>query len=431
MQRSGLVTLITPISFFSLFGLFLHNAGATAPLFKVACIVTQERDAPNLTGACSDVARTGGGKKASVVSSTVVRKASTQLGVTTRDLEDVRNVANVGFQVEAALVLRMHCELGKELIAASRPTGGKKEKKKNGKARAPQFTRSPPNCEWSIVRVSDAGVLAHAVFEPQRGRIPRNEADAITQTIWGVLNAEQAPTVRGADVAGKGALDETDYRDYNEYVRPAPVTDLQSNAPASSETLASTPTAATDQPQARRAYVGVGLRATSAQGGAGMMAGARFGIHMRRGFALGVAGYYTVITPAMPQLDTLSLVRLRPGYTRPRGYSFGYGGLELAYALGSPRSLAHLRFSMLGGAGIAGHEALDGKGAYVGADAIWVIEPGAEVVINVADSWHLVSGAHYRWVKGLSLAGVPLNSDHERDELDSLGVDFGIVYGIY
>ena len=228
MQRSGLVTIITSISLFSLFGLFPHNAGAAAPLFKVACIVTQERDAPNLTGACSDAARTGSGKKASVVSSAVVRKASTQLGVTTRDLEDVRNVASVGFQVEAALVLRMHCELGKELMTASHPTGEQKGKrKKQDKARAPKFTRSPPACEWSIVRVSDAGVLAHAVFEPQRGRIPRNQADAITQTIWSVLSSENAPTEREADVARKGSVDETDYGDYNEYLRPTPVTDLQ------------------------------------------------------------------------------------------------------------------------------------------------------------------------------------------------------------
>jgi len=118
------------------------------------------------------------------------------------------------------------------------------------------------------------------------------------------------------------------------------------------------------------------------------------------------------------------------GFSSQRELTFGYGGLDVGW-LFQPRRLAHLRVSVLMGAGAASSKSVSAGGPTVGPNGIWVVEPGLELVINLTDFVHVVAGGRYRWAFGNNVAALPNNANQQLDALTSASADLGVVFGSF
>ena len=100
----------------------------------------------------------------------------------------------------------------------------------------------------------------------------------------------------------------------------------------------------------------------------------------------------------------------------------GYGGLWLEYTV-RPLRLVHVSFGALVGGG--GIQLVRRDGGDVGPDdAFFVVEPTAEVELNLARSVRADVGVSYRWVNGVGL-GRTLDDGDVRAFGVSLGLKFG------
>lgn len=80
--------------------------------------------------------------------------------------------------------------------------------------------------------------------------------------------------------------------------------------------------------------------------------------------------------------------------------SLGYGGLELGYVFQSD-SLVHFTAHSLFGFGGVSFE-----NDWSSADEVFVIEPEATVVVNITEFVRIAAGVSYRFVTGVTTAGV-------------------------
>lgn len=88
---------------------------------------------------------------------------------------------------------------------------------------------------------------------------------------------------------------------------------------------------------------------------------------------------------------------------------FGYGGLMLEY-IGESAKLIHFYVSTLVGVGAVDYQYINGYQPYFDnsatASVVFVLEPSANVELNVSRFFRLGAGAGYRLVSGSNLVGV-------------------------
>lgn len=131
----------------------------------------------------------------------------------------------------------------------------------------------------------------------------------------------------------------------------------------------------------------------------GMLAGFRGGWIIDHSFVLG-AGVYGLANPG-------DFGHLTPDPEGWRSRLFmGYGGLELEWIIAS-HEVVHLSLQSLIGAGGVGYE-YDGSPCCEDetADAFFVVEPGANVELNVHRVFRLGLGGSYRFVRDVGLSGL-------------------------
>lgn len=138
------------------------------------------------------------------------------------------------------------------------------------------------------------------------------------------------------------------------------------------------------------------LKITSIGGSTGILVGGRGGWIINHTFIIGGGGYGLA--------NDVSATT--PGPNGEPYVNFGYGGLELEYVQNWER-LIHFSVGLLIGAGGVGHRGTYNEGDING-KAVFVMEPWAEVHLNVATFFRISGGASYRWVTG---ANHPAASD--------------------
>ncbi|KPK68083.1 hypothetical protein AMJ87_12415 [candidate division WOR_3 bacterium SM23_60] len=128
-----------------------------------------------------------------------------------------------------------------------------------------------------------------------------------------------------------------------------------------------------------------------------VLVGLRGGIIINRSFVLGLAGYGLANDVDISPFDY-------------RHLDFGYGGFFLEY-VNRPHKLVHLSVhSLIGGGGLRHREDwyddwFDGRYA----DAVFVFEPGLDVIVNITKHIRLGIGGSYRMVRDVELGSLDDN----------------------
>jgi hypothetical protein len=155
------------------------------------------------------------------------------------------------------------------------------------------------------------------------------------------------------------------------------------------------------------------LRFSRFNGQTGFMMGGHGGWIINRRFVIGGAAYGLLG-------DGIGVP-----YTPPAGgnayLTFGYGGIELQY-FERPLKLVHFTFSALIGGGGADYRQ-GGGSQLTSTSAVFVVEPGAGVALNVSKKIRLSATGSYRFVSGASLSG--LGDEDLSGPALSLSLDFG------
>lgn len=146
-------------------------------------------------------------------------------------------------------------------------------------------------------------------------------------------------------------------------------------------------------------YGALVVKFTSVNNQFGVLVGARGGWIVNHTFAVGFAGYGLVNEVA---------ARV-PGPLGQPFVNLGYGGLDLEYIANSDE-LIHYSVHSLIGAGVVGTRGVDWDDLSWDFDDHWdsshhrffVIEPGANIDLNVATWFRVSVGASYRFVGGVS-----------------------------
>ena len=128
----------------------------------------------------------------------------------------------------------------------------------------------------------------------------------------------------------------------------------------------------------------------------GLLVGFRGGWIVDHTFVLG-AGLYGLA-------NTGSFDRTGSGGFRNRLF-MGYGGLEMEWVISSDR-IVHISLQGLVGAGGVGFEDEVGCCTDETADAFFIAEPGANVILNVHKVFRIGFGGSYRFVHDVDLAGL-------------------------
>jgi len=134
--------------------------------------------------------------------------------------------------------------------------------------------------------------------------------------------------------------------------------------------------------------------------------GGRAGFIINRALLIGIEGYGLVN-------------EIEVSTPRNRLLDFGYGGLFLGYVNRSQK-LVHLSIhSLIGGGGL--HYRPDYYDDWV--DAIFIVEPGADLILNVTRRFRIGLGGSYRFVSGVDLDGL------SNDEIGGLSASLVFKFG--
>jgi hypothetical protein len=137
-----------------------------------------------------------------------------------------------------------------------------------------------------------------------------------------------------------------------------------------------------------------------------VLVGGRAGFIINRALLIGIEGYGLAN-------------EIEASTPRRRLLDFGYGGVFLGYVNRSQK-LVHLSIhSLIGGGGL--HYRRDYYPNWV--DAIFVFEPGADLMLNVTRRFRIGLGGSYRFVSGVELDG--LSNDEIGGPSASLVFKFG------
>ena len=367
-------------------------------------------------------------KQVDVIPPPALRKAAGKAGLKADALRDGPAAAAVAKDMGAVLLLHLDAQ------------------KDKGK---------PPALSVSVLNAADGAFVSEHVYTLQKGKLPKDDATAVVDAVIASAAKVQQPAAAPTPAAEPPApppppavAEATPPPEPPPAPTPEPTpapepTNVAAAVtlppePAPAETPAPPPSQPTPQPvvattapepevdegpAALEWYAGLQGRGTAAVGGAavmpGLQAGLRYGPVTR-----GLAGFYSLIPATMPRGSGTT------GFSSQRELTFGYGGLDVGW-LFQPRRLAHLRVSVLMGAGAASSKSVSAGGPTVGPNGIWVVEPGLELVINLTDFVHVVAGGRYRWAFGNNVAALPNNANQQLDALTSASADLGVVFGSF
>lgn len=167
-------------------------------------------------------------------------------------------------------------------------------------------------------------------------------------------------------------------------------------------------------------YGGPSLKFTSSTGEFGLLVGGQGAWVINKTFAIGGGGW---------GLATRHIVTNQ--VSDEYQLEFGYGGVLLEY-LHEPDRLIHYYFDLLIGAGGISFQRMGGFGPGDGIenDALFILEPGASICINIMRYIRIGFGASFRWLTGLNdetriMYGIA------RSDLTGLSANMILRFGIY
>lgn len=138
----------------------------------------------------------------------------------------------------------------------------------------------------------------------------------------------------------------------------------------------------------------------SVNGEGGIFVGGRGGWIINHTLILGGGGYGLA--------NNVKAKVLSP--TGQRYLNFGYGGVELEYVAQSDK-LVHFSVMMLiGGGGLGWKDESTRSGGNTDSDEFFIVEPAAQVNLNITKSFRMSAGITYRYVSGVS-SPVATNAD--------------------
>lgn len=135
------------------------------------------------------------------------------------------------------------------------------------------------------------------------------------------------------------------------------------------------------------------LKLTGVNGETGLLMGGRGGWIINHAFSIGGAGYGLVT----------NVNAKTPSIYGERYLNFGYGGLDLEYTPAS-NDLIHASFIMLIGAGGIGYRDADFNVRHKSTDTFFVLEPEANMTLNVTHYFRISAGFSYRYISGVETA---------------------------
>jgi len=154
------------------------------------------------------------------------------------------------------------------------------------------------------------------------------------------------------------------------------------------------------------------VKITQVNGESGVLMGGRGGWIINHRFVLGGGGYGLTTNHKAPNYSTES----------PHYIEMGYGGLELEYIVSSNKVLHYSLQTLIGAGGVDLRDkwggSVDGEN-----DSFFVVEPGANLELNVSKSIRISAGASYRHVVGVDYRGLG-NSD-----LSGLSANLALKFG--
>ena len=144
-------------------------------------------------------------------------------------------------------------------------------------------------------------------------------------------------------------------------------------------------------------YGGPRMMVSTINGELGVLVGGHGGWVVNHALFIGGGGYGLVNQIKAPTAQD----------STQRYIDFGYGGVELGAVLASNR-IVHLRVSaLIGGGGLSAsgrdnyYGEYDHHGSYYSDDAFFMVEPAAEMVVNMTPWMRLTAGASYRFIDGI------------------------------
>jgi hypothetical protein len=145
-----------------------------------------------------------------------------------------------------------------------------------------------------------------------------------------------------------------------------------------------------------------------------VMEGAGGAWYINHALGLGIAGYHMSTSMRGPLGDSSHMLE------------FGYGGGTIEYVISS-ESLLHFSVSTLVGAGAVSYSYKRSnpgeRNEWGGGDAFFVVEPGANIEVNLTKFMRADIGASYRWVNGIELDG--LNNSNVNGPAANVMLKFG------
>lgn len=133
----------------------------------------------------------------------------------------------------------------------------------------------------------------------------------------------------------------------------------------------------------------------------GILIGGQGGWIIDHKFVLGGGGYGLVNNVTADWYDVYTFAGEPSQYV----LDFGYGGLLLAFISNSDDLVHYELFSIIGSGGV-NYRLKDDYTDSNNGDALFVAEPGVNVMLNVTKFFRIGVGGTYRFVQGVDLAGL-------------------------
>jgi hypothetical protein len=130
----------------------------------------------------------------------------------------------------------------------------------------------------------------------------------------------------------------------------------------------------------------------SINGEAGILVGGRGGWIINHTFILGGGGYGLTNDVKAKVL----------GPSGERYLNFGYGGFEIEYIAASDKLLHFSVMTLIGGGGVGWKDESIRSGMNSDSDTFFVLEPAAQVNLNVTKYFRISAGVSYRYITGVN-----------------------------
>lgn len=133
------------------------------------------------------------------------------------------------------------------------------------------------------------------------------------------------------------------------------------------------------------------VKFSSMNGNTGILVGGRGGWIINHTFIIGGGGYGLANNVKAKTL----------GPNGERYLNFGYGGLEMEYVSDSYRLLHFSFMTLIGGGGLGWRDENMRTGFVNDNETFFILEPGANVTLNVTKFFRISAGVSYRYITGI------------------------------